>query len=273
MGPPFSKKEEKMKKLEDELADLGNSQSSAACQMAPARFKSMLALFKDLNKLHGPRPVRVENNRICQPIGHANFVVEADLATMLKSGATSKGAKTPSGVSLDLQLSKNDIIALKNLAGGKEVTVDDDGPCLTFANGHMEVSIAKPALPAQLLSLPFIDETCRVGELVLDADLGAMKTYAGNKGFATLLCHGDQLEQIVVRGKSPYTINKFASSTLRNRKPDLALSGQHFLALAGKHSLSLGIYRNERGFWLKTFSKPRLMDGMTTWELLHQGAI
>ena len=256
-----------MNKIEDELAALETSQKgSVVCTMPPARFKSMLALFKDLNKLHGPRPVRVENNRICQPIGHANFVVQADLATMLK-GTESLG------VSLDLQLCKDDLNALKNLSGGGVVKVYHDGQRLIFANDHMEVSVANPALPAQSLSFPFIDETCRVGELVLDVDLAAMKTYAGKKGFVTLLCHGDQLEQIVVRGKSLYTINASARSALKNRKPNLALSGQHFLALAGRHSLSLGIYRNERGYWLKTFSKPRLMDGMTTWELLHQGAI
>jgi len=267
VGPPFFQEGGKMNKIEDELAALETSQKgSVVFTMPPARFKSMLALFKDLNKLHGPRPVRVENNRICQPIGHANFVVQANLATMLK------GAE-PLGVSLDLQLCKDDLNALKNLSGGGVVKVCHDDQRLIFSNDHMEVCVAKPALPAQSLPLPFIDESNRVGEQVLDADLASLKAYAGKKGFVTLLCHGDQLEQIVVRGKSPYTINESARSALKNRKPNLALSGQHFLALAGKHSLSLGIYRNERGYWLKTFSKPRLMDGMATWELLHQGAI
>ena len=58
-----------------------------------------------------------------------------------------------------------------------------------------------------------------------------------------------------------------------DRAHELALTSQKFLALAGDLELSLGIYRNDRGYWLKTSSKPSMVNNLTTYELLCEGRI
>jgi len=79
------------------------------------------------------------------------------------------------------------------------------------------------------------------------------------------------LEQVSVRGKRPYTLHKDSALCLKGCNPDLVLTSQNFLALAGEHELSLGIYRKDNCYWLKTSSRPSLINNLTTYECLFVG--
>ena len=254
-------------------------QEPPVCIFKPARYKAFVRVARQMAKLHGPRPIQIQDSRIFQPLGHRFFWADIDLANILtppavEDNSSAKDAEVDMhGVSFRIQVTERDLRQLPAFAGAEWITVSGDGGELVFSDDHTEGRLFQPA-PGVIHSaahLPTDDD--RIGEDVLIADRSALASYAAKAGFVTLRCFKGQLEQVSVRGKPPYTLHKNSAPWLKGRSPDLVLTSQNFLALAGGLELSLGIYHNDAGYWLKTSSKPSLINNLTTWECLYEGRV
>lgn len=249
------------------------------CTIAPARFKAFVGLTRQLVELQGPRPIYVDNARLLQPIGSPHFWVDIDFANILQPAEVSvpigaqPGEKSELGVSFGFLASAKEIGNLTDLVGKCEVTLHDHGTDLVFSNGYTEVRIMKPTPQEPTASVALPTEDDRLGEEVVVDDRDAVKRYVSKSGFVFLLSFAGQLEQVEVRGKRPCNLRKPTFMSLGGRSPDLSLTSSNFLTLAGKLDLSLGIYRNTHGYWLRTSSKPSMVNNLTTYELLYVGSV
>ena len=249
------------------------------CTLKPARFKALARLMQQLVKINGPRPIDIRNSRLIQPIGHVNFWVDIDLGNILAEADTTeksppaKDVSSDKAVSFSFQATDSDLRGLLSMAGKTSVTVYDHGDELVFVGAHTQARLLKPAQPALSLVANLPTDKQRIGEEVTDIDLGDLKSYAAKTKFIALLCYEGQIEQVVARGKRPYTLHQPTSEALKNRDPELVFTSQGFLALAGELELSLGIYRNDLGYWLKTSSRPSMINNLTTYERLYVGRV
>jgi len=239
----------------------------------PARFKGFVDILKPVVKLHGPKPIRIENARLAQHIGHENFLVEMDLTNLLVGEQVSEKDAANTAVNLDFMASGEHLKKLSAITGKGAVEVYDQGDALLFTNGHIEARLLKALSPVSCRPAPILPDVQQVGEMVQDVELGDLKAYRGTIKFVSLLCYGEQIEQIMVSGNPPYTLHPSSRQFLGGRQPDQVFTSQYFLALAGKLDLSMGICKNERGYWLKTSSRPKMVNALTTYELLHHGKI
>lgn len=239
----------------------------------PARFKGFVQIFRRVIKIHGPSPVRIDNGRMAQPIGNKHFLVEMDLKNILIGEQASEDDALTMPASLDFIACEKHFKELSAITGKGAVEVYDQGDTLLFTDGHIEARLSKPFSPAPHLPTPIISDAQEFGEMVRDVEISGLNKYRGKSKYVSLLCYGEQLEQVAAPGKHPYTLHRASKGTLAGRQPDHVFTSQHFLALAGKLELSLTIYRNELGFWLKTSSRPGLINALTTYELLYQGKI
>jgi len=252
---------------------------SPICILKPARFKAFVRLMQQLVKINGPRPIYIRNSRLIQPIGHVNFWVDIDLGNILtRDGTTEKSppakdGSSDEGVSFGFQATESALRELHSMAGKMPVAIYDRGDGLAFVGAHTQAQLLKPAQPTLSLVANLPTDKQRIGEDVSHIDLGDLKSYAAKTKFIALLCYEGQLEQIVARGKRPYTLYQLTSEALKNRTPELVFTSQGFLALAGELELSLGIYRNGLGYWLKTSSRPSMINNLTTYERLYVGRI
>jgi len=256
-----------------------SSQEPPLCILKPARYKAFVRLARQMVQLHGPRPIHIENSRITQQLGHEFFWADIDLGILLtpptdknNPSATDNIVDTQ-GVSFSIQATERDLRQLPAFTGTDLITVYGEGSELVFSDEHTKGRLFQPA-PGVIHSaaqLPTGDN--RLGEEVKIDDRSALSSYVAKAGFVVLCCYEGQLEQISVRGKHPYTLHKNSAPCLKGRSPDLVLTSQNFLALAGGLELSLGIYRNAAGYWLKTSSKPSLINNLTTWECLYEGRV
>ena len=248
------------------------------CKLDPARFKAFAKLMENLVKLHGPRPISIKNSRLLQAIGQPTFLVDIDLRNYLPaagSAADPDDDDANPGVSFDFQATAEEIVQLKDLVG-ESATIDvyDRGDWLVFSDGQQDVPLWKPAQPVPPLAVTLPTDAERIGEEVLIESRAVLKKYVGKSGFVSLLVYADQLEKVVVPGKQPRALVVSAGGMFPvDRAHELALTSQKFLALVGDLELSLGIYRNDRGYWLKTSSKPSMVNNLTTYELLYAGRV
>lgn len=250
--------------------------------LKPARAKAFVRLAIELVKLHGPRPIFVQNTRLRQPIGHPHFLVDIDLTELLKpaGGNSTSPASDPKqglGASFAFQATKEHLQRLLSVVGKSEVRVYDQGDDLVFANAHTQAHLLKALLPVPSLALALPADEHRLGEEIqLQGKAGGwddLKTYIGKARYVMLLCSAGQLEQVQVQGKAPFTLRAPSGPPLGGQKPDSVYISQHFLALAGEPALTLSMIRNEDGVWLKTYSKPNLISNITTYERLYEGRI
>ncbi|NDY58295.1 hypothetical protein G3N56_16300 [Desulfovibrio sulfodismutans] len=249
------------------------------CTIAPARYKAFVGLTRQLVELHGPRPIYADNSRIVQAIGTPHFWVDIDLANILlpakKSipvGVQPVGTSDP-GVSFGFLASAKDIDNLASLAGKSEIEIHDLGTELVFTNGYTKAQLTKPTPQEPTASVTLPSEKDKLGEEVEVDDLDAIKRYVAKTRFVFLMCFSRQFEQVEIRGKNPYYLHKPSFTSLADRSPDLMLTSSNFLALAGKLGLSFGVYRNVHGYWLRTSSKPNMINNLTTYELLYEGRV
>jgi len=255
------------------------SQEPPLCILKPARYKAFVRLARQMVQLHGPLPIHIENSRITQQLGHEFFWADIDLGILLtpptdKNNPSATGNIVDTqGVSFRFEATECDLRQLPACAETDLVTVYGEGDELVFSDGHTKGRLFQPA-PGVIHSAAHLptDEN-RLGEEVKIDDRSALSSYTAKAGFVVLRCYEGQLEQISVRGKHPYTLHKNSAPCLKGRSPDLVLTSQNFLALAGRLELSLGIYRNDRGYWLKTSSKPSMVKNLTTYELLCEGRV
>ena len=248
------------------------------CTLEPARFKAFVRLACQLVKLHGSRPISIKNSRLLQAIGQPTFLVDIDLRNYLPaagSAADSDDDDAKQGISFDFQATDEEIVQLKDLIGkSATINVYDRGDWLFFNDGQQDVPLSKPARSVPSLAVTLPTDAERIGEEVLITDRAVLKKYVGNKNYVTLLAYADQLEKIKVPGKQPRALVVCAGGMFPvDRAHELALTSQKFLALAGDLELSLGSYRNDRGYWLKTSSRPSMVNNLTTYELLCEGRI
>lgn len=266
-----------MEQMNQQMSDVQATAPSPEplCTLKPARFKAFVRLTRQLVKLHGPRPICIENSRLFQPIGHPNFWVEIDLCNILEDAGSKAGAASPKGktaiapgISFAFQATTQDIDGLAGLAGKSKVDVWDLDNELLFANANTPAGLQKPARPMSFpqMNLP-LDEN-KIGEEIAQIDLADLRLYVGKASYVTLLGYHGQLEQIQVPGKRPYTLYAPSGPALIGQKPDVALISQNFLDLAGELQLSLSIYQKGDVYWLKTSSRPSLINNLTTYECL-----
>jgi len=112
-----------------------------------------------------------------------------------------------------------------------------------------------------------------LGEEVRDLEPKDLKAFVGKNRLVSLHCVSGQLEQIATHAKSPYTLHAASQPSLVGRKPDATFTAQQFLALAGKLELSLSLWRDVRGTWLKTRSRSNMVRALITYELLYEGGL
>ncbi len=265
-----------MSKIHDVIQSVQDETKSEAplCTMKSARFKAFIQLIRQITKLNGPLPIRISDSRICQAIGHDNYVVDIDLSNFFDSNAPIKDSVPYKGINFTLQPSGSD---LKRLSGlfGDHVQVYDNGDALIFTTFRTQEQLYQPKTLIPHLISPSIPESKRIGEEVTSQDLAlaTLKNYVPRNEIVFLCCYDGQLEQVKVQGKNPYTFHPTALAALKGRESDKIFISQHFLALAGKLELSLGIYANARGYWLKTSSRNNMVKRLTTWELLCEGTV
>jgi hypothetical protein len=149
---------------------------------------------------------------------------------------------------------------------------DRDGVIL-FSNGHTEGFLYKSSQAAPHLSAPILKNATQLGEEVKDLEPKDLKAFVGKSRLVALNCFSGQLEQITTRAKRPYTFRAASQPVLMGRKPDASFTAQHFLALAGKLELSLSLWRDAQGTWLKTHSRAKMVNALVTYELLYEGSI
>ena len=238
-----------------------------------ARFKAFVQIYRMVLKIHGPNPVCIKHGMMAQPIGNKNFLVEMDLSNLLTDGKTSNIDTLTKAASFDFIASEYQLKELSAITGRGAVDVYDQGGSLLFTDGHIEAWIFKPDSKAPHMSTPIIPDAQEFGEVVRDVDLTDLKRYRDKSSYVSLLCYGEQLEQVAVSGRRPYTLHGSSRATLVGREPDHVFTSRHFLALAGKLELSLGICKTEKGFWLKTSSRLNMVNALTTFELLYEGKI
>lgn len=248
------------------------------CTLEPARFKAFVRLACQLVKLHGSRPISIKNSRLLQAIDQPTFLVDIDLRNYLPaagSAADPDDDDANPGVSFNFQATDEEIVQLKDLVG-ESATIDvyDRGDWLFFSDGQQDVPLWKPAQPVPPLAVALPTDAERIGEEILIKSRAVLQKYVGRSGYVTLLAYADQLEKIKVPGKQPRALVVSAGGMFPvDRAHELALTSQKFLALAGDLDLSLGIYRNDRGYWLKTSSRPSMVNNLTTYELLYAGRV
>jgi len=256
------------------------SQEPPICTLKPARFKAFVRLTRQLVKLHGPRPICIEKSKLFQAIGHPNFWVDIDLGNILEDAGSKAGAASPKGqtaiapgISFGFQATESELRGLAAIAGKSEVHVWDRGGEIVFAGAHIEAGLQNSTRPSSFLKLKLPTDEHRIGEEVVEIELADLRQYVGKARYVTLLGYQGQIEQVVVRGKRPYTLYAASSPTLKGQKPSFALTSQNFLDLAGEKDLKLGIFRNDHGYWLKTSSRPSLINNLTTYECLYEGSV
>jgi len=256
------------------------SQEPPICIFKPARYNAFVRLARQLVKLHGPRPICIENSRLFQPIGHLNFWVDMDLANILEGAGSKAGAASPKGktaiaqgISFAFQATESELRGLAAIAGKSEVNVWDREGEIVFAGAHIEAGLQKSTRPSSFLKLEFPADEHKIGEEVEKIELADLRQYVGKARYVTLLGYQGQIEQVEVRGKRPYTLYAASIPTLKGQKPSFALTSQNFLNLAGEKDLKLGIFRNDHGYWLKTSSRPSLINNLTTYERLYEGSV
>lgn len=248
-------------------------QSTLICSMKPARFKAFIRLLREVVKLHGPHPIRFENGRMAQPIGHGNFIVELDMGNLIgkNDGKQDPASSDPNGFSGNFIACDAHFRELSGVLGAGLVEVHDRGGVILFSNGHTEGVLYKSSQAAPHLPAPILKDATPLGEEVKDLEPKDLKAFVGKNRLVSLHCFGGQLEQIATRANRPYTFHTASQPGLLGRKPDMTFTAQHFLALAGKLELSLSLWRDARGTWLKTHSRSNMVNALSTYELLYEG--
>lgn len=261
--------------LEDINAIRTAEQSTLICSMKPARFKAFIRIVRELVKLHGPHPIRFEYGRMAQPIGNGNFIVELDMGNLLGNGDGKQGSvpANPGGFSGNFIASDTHLRELYGVVGAGLVEVHDCDGVILFSNGHTEGFLYKSSQAAPHLSAPILKNATQLGEEVKDLEPKDLKAFVGKNRLVSLNCFSGQLEQITTRAKCPYTFRTASQPVLMGRKPDATFTAQHFLALAGKLELSLSLWRDAQGTWLKTHSRAKMVNALVTFELLYEGSI
>ncbi len=262
--------------LEDINAIRTAGQHTRICSMKPARFKAFTRLVREMVKLHGPHPIQFVNGRVAQPIGHGIFIVDLDMSNLLgkNDGEQDFASPTSDGFSGNFIACNTHLRELSGVVGAELVEVHDHDGVILFSNGHTEGFLYKSSQVAPHLPAPILKDATRLGEEVKDLELRDLKAFVGKNRLVSLHCFSGQLEQIAIRAKRPYTFHAASQPCLLGRKPDATTyTAQHFLALAGKLELSLSLWSNARGIWLKTHSRSNMVNGLDTYELLYEGSL
>ena len=245
------------------------------CTLKPARFKAFIRLVRDVVKLHGPHPLRFVNGRMAQPIGHSSFIVELDMSNILGQdhGKHNSDSPSPNGFTGNFIACEKHLRELSGVAGTGAVEVQDRNDVVLFSNGHTEGVLYKSSQIAPHFSHPILKDAVKLGEEIQNLEPKNLKSYLGKNRLVSLNCFSDQLEQIETHTNRPYTFLASSQPSLLGRRADSTFTSQYFLALAGKLELSLSLWRDVRGTWLKTFSRNSMVKGLTTWELLYEGKV
>lgn len=250
------------------IASISNDDAAPVC-IKPARFKAFVRLLRDLVKLHGPRPIRIENSRISQWVGSANYYLDVDMSNLLVADGE-QGSGAP--ISFQLVFLPEDIKDLSTLVGAS-VELREYGSSYGFVSENYEVRIQKAPDLSQGAVLTFPEAVETVGEAVADVNWAGLKAYVAKSRLAMLCCFEDQLEMIRVPGKLPFLLNPSSRIALEGKSPNAVFSSQHFLALAGELELTLCLLRTGESYWLKTSSKPSLINNLTSYECLYSGCV
>lgn len=232
-------------------------------EIKKAKLNAFARITKEVAKAHGPNAIKIENSRMAQHIGHRGFIVDINF-----NGIFGKG------FNMDFSVSMNAINQLSSLKATKGVTIFEDDDAFIFRGEHTQAYLPKPAITASCLPAPIFTDNQRVGEDLTDLDYKGIKSSFYKKGFVQLNCFDNQLEQMVQHGNNPYTFFISPMELIdEGRKPNLYLTSQRFLELAKELDFSLGIRRNDHGYWLRTQSRHSLIGTVVTYENVFEGQI
>lgn len=250
-------------------------QASLICSIKPARFKALIRLIRQLVKLHGPHPIRFENSRVAQPIGHGNFIVDLDMGNLLDNDDDKQSASTskPNRFTGNLIACDDHLRALSAVVGTAPIDVHDRNEFIEFSNNHTEGWLYKSSQTAPHLSVPILKDATQMGMEVKNLELKDLKAFVGKNRLVSLNCFSGQLEQIATFATSSYTLHAASKASLLGCKPDKIFTAQHFLALAGRLELSFSLWCDVRGIWLRTHSRSNMVKALATYELLYEGRI
>ena len=233
------------------------------CTIAPARLKAFVRLLRMVIKIHGPQPLNFQDGCLTQAIGGSNFVVELDARNFFS---------TPKGFTASIIATEHHLQQLSFITSSDAKIYDKEDELL-FCGSHTAGTLLKSSHAVPLVETPFLQDAQKFGEDVQIADPGGLLKFVGKAQLVNMLCFRGQLEQIIPRGKQPYTLCAASLETLSGQQPDAMFASSRFLSLAGKLELTLSLWRNEEGVWLKTSSRSNMVNALTTYELLHEGTV
>ena len=237
--------------------------SKLLCTIAPARLKAFVRLLKMIVKIHGPQPLNFQEGCLRQAIGSNNFVVELDVRNFFSN---------PKGFTASIIATEHHIKQLSSITSS-DAKIYDKEDDLLFCGSHTAGALMKSSHAAPLVEIPFLPGAQKLGEDVRVVDPGGLLRFVGKAQLVNLLSFRGQFEQIIPRGKQPYTLCPASLETLSGQQPDAVFVSSHFLSLAGRLELTLSLWRSGDGVWLKTASRSNMVNALTTYELLHEGII
>ena len=237
--------------------------SKLLCTIAPARLKAFVRLLKMIVKIHGPQPLHFQDGCLTQTIGGNNFVVELDAKNFFSN---------PKGFTVSI-IATNHHLQQLSFITSSDAKIYDREDELFFCGSHTAGTLLKSSHAAPLVETPFLQGAQKLGEDVRVEDPSGLLKFVGKAQLVNLLCFRGQLERIVPRGKQAYTLCAASLETLSGQQSDAVFVSSHFLSLAGKLEMTLSLWRNEEGVWLKTSSRSNMVNALTTYELLHEGTI
>lgn len=209
-------------------------------------------------------PVIISDSMISQPLWDSTFNVFIDMREFLKNNYNNDDL-----VNIGFLAGKQDVQNMEQMMHKEEILLwfDKSRSLYLVTDGNTLHEL----LPNTMLyrKAPTDLEKKIMGVQVSNLSLKGMKGYIGKASRVFFLVYKDQVEQICIQGKNPYTFFPENIRIHQEKKPDHILESEKFLRIAGKKDLSISIAKDASGaFWLITKSKLILGVEASTYEQL-----
>ena len=227
-------------------------------EMDAAKSKEFIRILCVITQIVKTWHCQITDSKISQWIG-MNIFIELDL-----EGIIGKGVDM--AFTLNGKILKN----LRDLEVGEIIAIHSElNQCYTFFGTNTDYSILLNSMvPDQ--TTPVFSSSEYIGSPVSisEFDMRSIRRHLKKKKAGYLLVYDDQLEQFCASGGWSYLFNPNARSIIVGKVPNLMLTTHSFLAIVGKHDVSLKVARNQDGIWLITESTMSLGVEAVTYEPL-----
>ncbi len=226
--------------------------------MDAAQSKEFVRVFNEITHIAKTWCCQIADSKISQCIG-LNMFIQLDLEGIIGKG-----------VNMVFTLNAKTLKDMRSLAVGELIVIlSSSDRIYTFFGINTQYSISESdMIPTQAPPIFSGNPYIGVPVLISKFDLMSIRRYLGKKKAVHLLVYNNQLEQFCVWGGRPFTFNPNARFTIAGTEANLTLMTYSFMAIVGKHNVSLKIARNQHGFWLITESTMSLGVEPVTYELL-----